>query len=111
LPYNNQSESPTPPAAAWSKFLFGIFCLIAVVFFFTRGVTPPGVFGDVIRHNRAAAIDATPLFYSEVENIVEIQAGLAEWWDRADTSVAGTMTVPSTAQDSTHAAGTDELPE
>jgi len=81
------------------------------VYFFTRGVTPPGVFGDVIRHNRAAAIDATPLFYSEVENIVEIQAGLAEWWDRTDTASAATMKISETARDSAHTAGTDQSPD
>jgi hypothetical protein len=85
LPCNSRTERHTPAPASWSRFFIGVFGLVAVVFFFTRGATPPGVFGEVIRHNRAAAIDATPLFYSEVENIVEIQAGLAEWWGRAGT--------------------------
>jgi hypothetical protein len=59
---------------------------IGVVFCFTLGVTPPGPFGDVVRHNQAKAIDATPYFYSEVESMVELQAGLDEWWNKPDSA-------------------------
>jgi hypothetical protein len=70
---------------SWRRFGLGVLGFTGVLFLFTRGVTPPGVCGDVIRHNRAAAIDATPYFYTEVENIVELQAGLDTWWPGSDS--------------------------
>lgn len=70
---------------SWGRFAVCVFGFAAVLFFFTRGVTPPGVFGEVVRHNRAGAIDATPYFYTEVENIVELQAGIEQWWSKTDT--------------------------
>jgi hypothetical protein len=33
------------------------------------GATPPGVCGEVLRHNQANQIDASALFYSDVENM------------------------------------------
>ena len=84
--YSNQQITKPLRWAPWSRFIIGVFCFIGAIFFFTRGVTPPGIFGEVIRHNQTAAIDATPLVPYDVENIVEIQAGLAEWWNNPDTT-------------------------
>ncbi len=72
-------------AKSWGRFALGVFGLAAALFLFTRGVTPPGVLGDVMRHNQVKAIDATPYFYTEVENIVELQAGLDAWWPGSDS--------------------------
>jgi hypothetical protein len=58
------------------KFIFGLLLLCAIVLFFASGFTPPGVMGEVLRHNQAADIDASPLFYSEVENMAELEVGL-----------------------------------
>jgi hypothetical protein len=40
---------------------------------FASGYTPPGVAGEVLRHNRACDIDASPIWYMEVENMQEIE--------------------------------------
>ncbi len=45
--------------------------------FFASGYTSPGPAGDVLRHNQACDIDASPLFYTEVENMHELEQGLA----------------------------------
>ena len=49
------------------------------------GITPPGAAGEVLRHNRAANIDASPLFYSEVEHMAELERAVAEMRRRAET--------------------------
>jgi len=43
--------------------------------FFISGYTPPGVLGEVLRHNQANHIDASPLFYSEVEHMAQLEEG------------------------------------
>ena len=48
--------------AAGAAGMLGLFLLLA------RGYAPPGPAGDVIRHNLAHGIDATPLFYTEIES-------------------------------------------
>lgn len=88
MPCNNRHLPQGRRQPSWTRFIIGILCLCGTVFLFTRGVTPPGIFGEVVRHNRAAAVDATYLVSYDVENIVEIQAGLAEWWGKPDTSLS-----------------------
>lgn len=61
---------------AWLKFFLGITILVGVVWFFTTGYTPPGVFGEVLRHNQVNDIDASPIFYGDVENMTELEEGL-----------------------------------
>ena len=63
----------------WLRFLSGLVLLLGVVFFFTMGYAPPGILGEVIRHNQKHDIDASPLFYTEVENMSELETIL---WDR-----------------------------
>jgi len=58
------------------KFFFGLLILSGVFLFFASGVTPPGLAGEVLRHNQTADIDASPLFYSEVENMSDLEDGL-----------------------------------
>lgn len=60
----------------WLRFLIGLIGLVLFGGFFASGYTPPGVFGEVLRHNQACDIDASPLFYSEVENMAELEQGL-----------------------------------
>jgi hypothetical protein len=50
--------------------------LSLVAGFFASGYSPPGPCGDVLRHNQARDIDASPLFYSEVENMTELERGV-----------------------------------
>ncbi len=40
--------------------------------FFASGYTPPGICGEVVRHNQQNDIDASPFFYGDVENFSEI---------------------------------------
>ena len=64
------------PVNRWIKFFIGLALLCLSVAFFASGVTPPGIAGEVLRHNKAHDIDASPLFYSEVENMQELEDGL-----------------------------------
>jgi hypothetical protein len=62
----------------WVRFVIGLIVLGSCIAFFASGYSPPGVAGEVLRHNQQHDIDASPLFYSEVENMQELEAGLAE---------------------------------
>ena len=55
---------------AWAKFVAGALLLASVVLVLMQGHTPPGPAGEVFRHNLRNDIDATPLFYTEVESLV-----------------------------------------
>ena len=60
------------PAARWGRLAMGV-CLLGAMFgFFASGYTPPGICGEVIRHNQQAVIDASPFFYGDVENMLEL---------------------------------------
>ena len=83
---SNQNTTGHRRRGSWGRFVVCVVAFIGVIFFFTKGATPPGAFGTVVRHNQAKAIDATPYFYSEVENIIELQAALDEWWKKPDST-------------------------
>ena len=68
---------------AWLKFGVGLVVLSALVAFFASGYTPPGAFGEVLRHNQAHDIDASPLFYTEVENMPELEQGVKKLREEA----------------------------
>ncbi|HID22973.1 MAG TPA: hypothetical protein EYP14_11315 [Planctomycetaceae bacterium] len=55
---------------AWLRLAVGIALLVAAVQFLMRGYTPPGIAGAVWRHNLRCGVDATPLFYTEVESLM-----------------------------------------
>ena len=59
------------------RLAVGLALLASIVGFFASGYTPPGPLGEVLRHNQELDIDASPLFYTEVENMQELEAGLA----------------------------------
>ena len=52
---------------AWAKFMAGVLLLVSAVLVLMQGYTPPGLAGVVLRNNLRHDIDATPLFYTEVE--------------------------------------------
>ena len=52
---------------AWARFIIGALLLAGVVLALMRGYTPPGPAGDVLRNNQRNRIDATPLFYTDLE--------------------------------------------
>jgi hypothetical protein len=62
----------------WTRFFVGLVLLGLFVTFFASGYAPPGVFGEVLRHNQEHDIDASPLFYTDVENMHELEAGLVQ---------------------------------
>ena len=66
----------------WVRFFIGLALLWLSVAFFASGKSPPGFAGEVLRHNKAHDIDASPLFYSEVENMQELEEGLAKLRNR-----------------------------
>ena len=67
----------------WFRFVIGLAIIAALFGFFSSGYSPPGVFGEVLRHNQAVGIDASPLFYSEVENMAELEDGVQELIEEA----------------------------
>jgi hypothetical protein len=54
---------------AGAKFVAGTLLLAAAVATLMRGYTPPGPAGEVFRNNLRHDIDATPLFYTEVDSL------------------------------------------
>jgi len=67
----------------WTRFFCGLALLGLFAAFFASGYSPPGMLGEVLRHNQQNDIDASPLFYSEVENMRELEEGVAELRARA----------------------------
>ena len=59
----------------WIKFLIGSLALAGLVVFFASGYTPPGICGEVIRHNQQADIDASPFFYGDVAHFWDLVEG------------------------------------
>ena len=62
--------------ARWGRFLAGVIILSLFTGFFMSGYAPPGVFGEVLRHNQAAEIDASPMIPSEVEHMAALERGV-----------------------------------
>jgi len=52
--------------------------LAAFYSIFASGYTPPGIAGEVLRHNRECEIDASPLWYMEVDNMHELEEGVRQ---------------------------------
>ena len=59
-----------PNLAAWARFVVGLLLLLGTILTLMQGYTPPGPAGEVFRNNLLHDIDATPLFYTEVESLV-----------------------------------------
>jgi len=53
--------------AGWGRLLAGSLLLTLFVFLLMQGYTPPGPAGEVFRNNMENRIDATPLFYTDLE--------------------------------------------
>ncbi len=66
----------------WLKFMIGLTGLAMFFGFFASGYSFPGVFGEVLRHNQANDIDASPLLYLEVENMAELEQGVRDLWKK-----------------------------
>lgn len=75
-------------AKAWLKFFVGLVVFLAGILFFASGYSPPGIFGEVLRHNQANDIDASPLFYTEVAHMPVLEDGVRKLRERADLQTA-----------------------
>jgi hypothetical protein len=75
---------PNELVSRWLRFFIGLTVLVLFVAFFASGYSPPGAPGEVLRHNQEHDIDASPLFYSEVENMQELEASLADLMENRD---------------------------
>ena len=62
----------------WARFFLGLIGLLLFYAFFASGYTPPGIFGTVLRHNQTYNVDATALFYTELEQMSEYEEGVLE---------------------------------
>ncbi|MEW5923024.1 MAG: hypothetical protein AB1746_03465 [Candidatus Zixiibacteriota bacterium] len=82
---NNEDQNIKEPLKKrLLKFGIGFAAILAFYLIIAAGATPPGICGEVLRHNRANNIDASPLFYSEVENIRELQAAVQAMREKID---------------------------
>jgi hypothetical protein len=73
----NDTMTELPLRTRCFRLAVGLVLLAAFAGFFVSGYSPPGPLGEVLRHNQAHGIDASPLFYTEVENMHELESGLA----------------------------------
>jgi hypothetical protein len=60
-------QSPDSRITSWARFVASVLLLGGLVLVLMQGYTPPGAMGEVLRNNLRHDIDATPLFYTEVE--------------------------------------------
>ena len=61
-------ESPCRiDTGAWVRFFGGVLLLTAFILLLMQGYAPPGPAGEVFRNNLESGIDATPLFYTDLE--------------------------------------------
>lgn len=68
------------------KFCVGLVIFTGLVLFFSSGYTPPGICGEVLRHNQEYNIDASPFFYGDVENMHEYEEGVKKLREEAKRS-------------------------
>jgi hypothetical protein len=67
------------------RFFVGLVMFAVAVCFFASGYSPPGICGEVLRHNQAEDIDASPLLYSEVEHMAELEEGVRAMREKAES--------------------------
>jgi len=60
------------------KLLMGLAVLCGLLIASSKGIIPSDNIGGVISHNLAEKIDATPLFYSECEDMPRLEAGISD---------------------------------
>ncbi len=67
LPNNPSTAREARRPAAWARLVAGALVMAAFVFLLMQGYAPPGPAGDVLRNSLKSGIDATPLFYTDLE--------------------------------------------
>jgi hypothetical protein len=83
----------------WFRFFVGLLILAGIFAFFSSGYAPPGILGEVLRHNQAHSIDASPLFYSEVENMAELEKDVLRMREKKIEEKRGTVIKNAGIQD------------
>ncbi len=64
------------PLHRFAKLALGLCMLVGLILTLMFAPPPPGAPGAVIRHNRAAGIDATPLIYSDLDHMSDLEEGV-----------------------------------
>ena len=59
-------------SSGWFKFCLGLILVVGLMVVIVHLPVPEGFGGEVIRNNLENDIDASPLFYTEVDNIFEM---------------------------------------
>ena len=63
----SEFDSRARRRTAWAQFVGGSLLIAVLVLVLMQGYAPPGPVGEVFRNNLRNGIDATPLFYTDVE--------------------------------------------
>ena len=57
----------SPRWTGWIRLSVGVLLLTGTILILMQGYAPPGPAGAVLRNNLQQGIDATPLFYTELD--------------------------------------------
>jgi len=68
MPGSTDDQPNGRSLADWARFLGGALLLCGIVLALMQGYTPPGPAGEVFRNNLRYGIDATPLFYTDLDS-------------------------------------------
>lgn len=58
------------------KFCLGLCILLGFILLVMYAPVPSGITGEVIRHTQFAEIDATPLIYSDLYNMQDLESNV-----------------------------------
>jgi len=86
------------PPHRWLRLAIGVALLAAAFALLARGPLIPGPAGRVLEQNRERDIQATALFYSDLERMPEIQARLERMRARRALQARNTARESSAAQ-------------
>jgi hypothetical protein len=65
--------------------MIGIVLMVSVLVASATGLIPSDCAGGVISHNMANKIDATPLIYTESEDMPRLEEGVMDCLDRGES--------------------------
>ena len=80
----HHATAPPSLAVRWLRFVLAVAVLALFIGLVASGLTPPGVFGEVLRHNQAEDIDASPLIYTDVEHMHDLEEGVRQLQSAAE---------------------------
>ena len=62
----------------WLRFIVGLALLSGFFAFLTTSPRPPGIAGEIIDRNLSQDIEATALFYADLDRMSEIEERLVD---------------------------------